>query len=91
MKNNDFLEEFSGSRLWRLIDDLGKWSWTSKNKLKIKNIFHARSKEDCLASIQFRDNLNKYLQSWVDEIPKNPNGGKSVFTEAFKKYEKLAK
>lgn len=85
LKDKQFLEEFSGSRLWRLIDDLLKWSWCSKNKFKLKNIFHVGSKEDKILSIKFRNELNDCLEKWTADIPRNPNGRESVFTEAFNK------
>jgi hypothetical protein len=89
LKDEDFFQLFSGSRMWRLIDDLGKWSWTSKNKSKIKNIFHVKTKDDKLKSIKFRNELNSYLDSWMEAIPLNAKGKDSVFVEAHKRYEKL--
>lgn len=83
------MQELSGSRLWRLIDDLAKWSYPSKTRQKIKNIFIAKTKEAKILSLKFRNELNHYIDKWADEIPRNPNGSASVFLDAKTKYSKI--
>ena len=89
LKNEEFLQEFSGSRLWSLVDDLAKWSYPSISQTKIKNIFNAKSNEDKILTLKIRNELNHYIDKWAKEIPKNQNGSSSVFSDAKAKYTKL--